>query len=506
MCSLAITQNKQTETTWLHPDPIHSIQKMNAKVLLAMSLDALREGEELHRRADHLQHKVAHGSSPKDFHAVKRAYNTAYEQFIRGLYMLNYCRVSALDRLALNANANAPAADEEAAEDAPVKLSSTSISEAVELQHFCSDKMTHYMDLCDAIRDKETNVLMSVEQAEGLVATGAVDKTGFRLDSDHPVFRRTTATPLKAAHPIRFETREIPPGSYYVVILNHDDFSVAAPVVTLEMILRQPDGAGLRLKKLVPGRCAWSRYFGVVNDGTSLQLQVVSDAWVRQSHVEVLICPLVESGTAIGSSPRLATEASSFSSRPPTKRGASASAAAAALPPLPPLPPLMNVGVVVGSVCPPPNHHPAGGAGAASLGRQQVPALLGETSPAAAAAPPPPFPEQFSDVLLGGVLPPTRPVEERLASLLAMIRPDANAASGPRQAWKYCMKEFGQPRGTPTPASAIAAWGPCGGQPVPPASAGLAAAILHLPGTTDVSETVDIGELGDIDLSELADE
>lgn len=257
---------------------------MNVKLLLAESLDVLKKAEERESQTDQMQDRVAR-SGKKDFQPVKKMYASLYDAYIKGLEMLNFCRRTAID------------------------------SGDDELSTFCAEKMNSYMNRCEKLRDKESNILSTLEQA---VMSG-LNKEGFEVGQT--VFHVAGSEPLKQSQPIIFENT-LDDGSYQLVIKNLDDYSVAAPIVEVQFLVRGKNGKAQIHRKFVPPHCAWSRFVGVVGSG-SVKLRVSTDAWVRSSHVDVTLRQLLPSANVVVG--QVAGES--------TEGGW-----VAALPPLPPIP------------------------------------------------------------------------------------------------------------------------------------------------------------------------
>ena len=242
---------------------------MSIKLLLAEALDTLKKAEDAERGADALQVAMSKGKTGRDFGKVRRQYSAAYDVYIRGLELLNYVRRYAID----------------AAEG--------------ELNNFCAQRMEKYMDHCDRLREKEASILMSVEQAD---QGGMLDKEGYAV-GEKLLFKRVE---MKNNTPIRW-TEELTTGAYQVILKNYDDHSVAAPLVSInvEVVPKSKKAKPMRFRKVVPGRCAWSKYVGVAT-GSTIVVHVTTDAWVRASRIELTfrsLEPLEDSSPTLGAGP-----------------------------------------------------------------------------------------------------------------------------------------------------------------------------------------------------------
>lgn len=231
---------------------------MNPKLILAEGLDVLRKGESKELEADKLQAAIVNSSKlRRQLPRLKGAYSNAYDTFIRGLELVNFVRRTAI-----------------------------TVGEH-DLIRFCEVRMTHYMDRCEALRNKEANILLPVQ----LMSSGAAGsvKEGYevkgcigRLDADNSLNKKA---PWKLS-------ADVADGSYMIRVRNLDDYTMAAPTVMVELALHGVK-TPLHIKKAIPCQCGWVRYVGVVGKGL-MHLVVSCDGVLRDSHVDVEVLRLEE--------------------------------------------------------------------------------------------------------------------------------------------------------------------------------------------------------------------
>jgi hypothetical protein len=234
------------------------VSGMNAKLILAEGLEVLRRGESKEVAADKLQEAIIKSSKlRRELPRLKGAYSHAYDTFIRGLELVNFVRRTAI-----------------------------AVGEH-DLVRFCEVRMNHYMDRCEALRNKEANILLPIQLMSSGAAGGVKD--GYevkgcvgRLDADHG---------LNSKHPWKLSI-DVLDGSYMIRVRNLDDYAIAAPSVVVELAVlgvKTP----LHIKKAIPCQCGWIRYVGVVGKGL-MHLSVSCDGVLRDSHVDVEVLRLEE--------------------------------------------------------------------------------------------------------------------------------------------------------------------------------------------------------------------
>lgn len=233
-------------------------QTMNPKLILAEGLDVLRKGEAKEREADKLQEAIVKSSKlRKQLPRLKMDYSHAYDTFIRGLELINFVRRTAI-----------------------------TVGEH-DLVKFCEVRMSHYMDRCENLRNKEANILLPIQ----LMSSGAAGsvKDGYeikaclaRLDGGRGLNKKTSWK----------HSLDVTDGSYMIRVRNLDDYAMAAPSVVVEIAL-QGVKTPLLVKKSIPCQCGWVRYVGVVGRGL-MHLIVSCDAVLRESHVELELLRLEE--------------------------------------------------------------------------------------------------------------------------------------------------------------------------------------------------------------------
>ncbi|RNF26754.1 uncharacterized protein Tco025E_00988 [Trypanosoma conorhini] len=228
---------------------------MAQKLLLAEGLDLLRRTEAREYEVDRSQARIC--SSNKYRHELSRlvqAYGTVYQDYLRGVEIINYVRRAAMSR-------NGP--------------------EDGRLIEMCEGKMKAYMDRCELVRKKEDNILLPLDQMNQDVTNG-------EFDLGAPLFVLSGAQyAIKHSAPFSREEK-LTDGSYLFVVKNLDDYSVAAPelVVTIDIVPQR--GQQQRLEKVIPCQCGWRRVIGVVAAAT-VNVLIRSKGLLRDSHVDVAL-------------------------------------------------------------------------------------------------------------------------------------------------------------------------------------------------------------------------
>jgi hypothetical protein len=230
---------------------------VSVKLVLAESLSVLKHAEEREAQTDKELERMSKAPAREhDFPKIKRMYSSVYDTYIRGLELMNFCRRTGIDK------------------------------GDGELANFGAEKMKFYMDRCEKLRSKETNVLTSVDQADN---GESVLKEGYSFGEYLFVHQRKQG--IKNGQPINF-SKTLEDGSYYLQVKNYDDYNVAAPTVRIQLQIVGKTGAQVRQQKIIPSRTCWSKYIGIVQTG-QVTFSVLSDAMLRESHVEVTLRQLI---------------------------------------------------------------------------------------------------------------------------------------------------------------------------------------------------------------------
>ncbi|RNF10811.1 hypothetical protein TraAM80_01353 [Trypanosoma rangeli] len=228
---------------------------MTQKLLLAEGLDLLRRTEAREYEVDRSQARIC--SSNKYRHELSRlvqAYGTVYQDYLRGVEIINYVRRTALSK-------NDPKEEK--------------------LIEMCEGKMRAYMDRCELVRRKEDNILLPLDQMNQNLMSGE-----FVLGS--PLFVLSGAQfSIKHSAPFLREEK-LSDGSYLFVVKNLDAYSVAAPELGVTIDIVPQRGQQQRLEKVIPCQCGWRRVIGVVASAT-VNVLVRSKGLLRDSHVDVAL-------------------------------------------------------------------------------------------------------------------------------------------------------------------------------------------------------------------------
>jgi hypothetical protein len=238
---------------------------MNTNLLLAEALDLLKKSQMREQQLDILQEKIARSAKRhRELSKLKNEYSSVYDNFIRGLEMVNFVRRSAMG---LN-------------ED---------------LTRFCADKMIYFMNHCDKLREKETNILVPIDEAD------EITKSGFHVEQT----LKLVETVLSRGQPFVDEVT-LGDGCFEFIVKNLDDYSVASPTIHVAL---QVGGAGAVqvFRKEIPSQCGWCKFVGSVGR-SSVRVLVGTDGFLRKSHATVEIRQLAEipaGGDWLGKLPKI---------------------------------------------------------------------------------------------------------------------------------------------------------------------------------------------------------
>ena len=225
---------------------------MNTNLLLAEALDVLKKAETREHHLDRLQEQVAKSAKRhRELSKLKNDYSAVYDTYIRALEMVNFVR-----RSAMGSNE--------------------------ELVRFCGEKMNFFMNHCDKLREKETNILVPIDEADEVV------KDGFRVERTIKLL-----SPVLSRGQPYADDFTLSDGCYEVILKNMDQYSVVAPTVQIAVQIRPLSGQAQVYRKEVPSQCGWCKFIGVVSSA-NVRILVGTDAFVRKSHVTIELRQLSE--------------------------------------------------------------------------------------------------------------------------------------------------------------------------------------------------------------------
>ncbi|KEG12612.1 hypothetical protein DQ04_01581090 [Trypanosoma grayi] len=228
---------------------------MAQKLLLAEGLDLLRRTEAREYDVDCSQVRIS-GSNKyrKELSRLAQAYAAVYQDYLRGVEILNYVRRCAMES------------------DEPNSQS---------LVELCEGKMRAYMDRCEGVRKKEDNILLPLNQVDSYVAKAA-------FEVGEPVFVLMGAQYVLKRKEGFSREETLTDGSYLIVVKNLDSYSVAAPQVSVCIDIVPQRGQKQRLEKVIPCQCGWRRVIGVVASA-ALKLEAHTDGLLRDSHIDIAL-------------------------------------------------------------------------------------------------------------------------------------------------------------------------------------------------------------------------
>lgn len=230
---------------------------------MAEGLNFIRQAEtmeyELDKRAELIMDNMK--KMKKDIGKLVHDYESVYRTYIKGLEVLNYVRN--------NVNAQGGSSQQQSA------------SQARQLEEFCGAKMVTYMDRCIGIRKKLSQLFIPVDQV-------AIPMEGFScgeeiISARHLVLNKGNEKFCKAVSLSR--------GTYVLTVLNNDDYTFAAPDVTVHLSI-QPDNPasvafeGESIKAEIPCLMGWRRVIGTT--GGSVEIHVTATG-KRDAHVSVVL-------------------------------------------------------------------------------------------------------------------------------------------------------------------------------------------------------------------------
>eukprot|EP01065_Artemidia_motanka_P006586 TRINITY_DN13227_c0_g1_i1.p1 TRINITY_DN13227_c0_g1~~TRINITY_DN13227_c0_g1_i1.p1 ORF type:complete len:600 (+),score=120.87 TRINITY_DN13227_c0_g1_i1:73-1872(+) len=226
--------------------------QVNTKLLLAQGFEFFKQGEAEEQRADALQ-KSWLSSKNRDVMALRGAYGSAYSLYMRGLECFDQVRTRDHDG---------------------------------KTRQFCTAKMEMYMSRSEAVKDKETNILVPI-------SVRMPDLPG-RL-----IFERKPAMKVRTAEHVDFEATDCGPGSYGVHVRYLDKAGFAMPTALLQIVLETGMRERTKLTKQLAPETQWFRKLGVARAAAParLRVRVSTDSWMRPValHVTVHYAPDAES-------------------------------------------------------------------------------------------------------------------------------------------------------------------------------------------------------------------
>ncbi|KPA83705.1 hypothetical protein ABB37_01959 [Leptomonas pyrrhocoris] len=269
---------------------------MTQKLLLAEGLDLLRQCEQREYDVDRTKTRISSSSRYRnELGRLLQSYDVVYQQYVRGIQILNYVRHTALtDRNPRNAQYSK------------------------NLAEFCAGKMAAYMTRCDNIVKKTDHILLPIELVD------QVTKEGYAPEDT--VYLQDGATyPLSRKEKVLAKEFTVAAGTYVLALKNRDDYTLAAPDVDVTLVVLPQRGSGLepsRVELKLPCQCGWRKVVGVV-DAATLQLEIRFSG-IRDAHVDVLLQKWCRSdevgrggaggGAGLGAGPGPALSAATFDS------------------------------------------------------------------------------------------------------------------------------------------------------------------------------------------------
>lgn len=234
---------------------------MTQKLLLAEGLDLLRQCEIKEYELDKTRECIRSSNKYKnELSRLVQGYTAVYEQFLRGVEILNYIRHQALD-----------------------DRNPQTAQYSKNLSEFCAGKMSAYMDRCDNVIRKLDDIMLPLDQVDLITKDGYVpEDTLFIQDG--------TSYPLTRKENTLAREFTLMDGTYVLTVKNKDNYSIAAPGIDIVITVTPQRGSGAepqRVSQSVPTECAWRKVIGVIAAAT-LQLEVRSSG-IRDAHVDVLL-------------------------------------------------------------------------------------------------------------------------------------------------------------------------------------------------------------------------
>lgn len=236
---------------------------MSNKILMAEGLDFIRQAEtmeyELDKRMEMIKDNMK--KMKKDIGKLVHDYESVYRTYVKGLEVLNYVRH--------NVNANAGSSPQQ------------SVNQGRQMEEFCGAKMVAYMDRCNGIRKKLSQLCIPVDQV-------AIPMEGFCCGEEIISSRNLV---LNKGNTTFAQKVNLSRGTYVLTVLNNDDYTFAAPDVTVQLTIHPENPAtaafeGDTMKAEIPCLMGWRRVIGTT--GSAVDVRVTASG-KRDAHVSVVL-------------------------------------------------------------------------------------------------------------------------------------------------------------------------------------------------------------------------
>ncbi|KAG5486745.1 hypothetical protein LSCM1_08001 [Leishmania martiniquensis] len=233
---------------------------MTQKLLLAESLDLLRQCEQREYDVDRTKLRISSSNRYRnELGRLLQSYDTVYQQYVRGIHILNYVRHTAL------------------ADSSPQRAQYTK-----NLSEFCAGKITAAMVRCNNILRKMDAILLPIEQVDHITKEGYAPEDTIYLQDG-------ITYPLSRKERVMAKEFTLTAGTYVLALKNRDDYTLAAPGVDVTLVVLPQRGSGLepsRVEVKLPCQCGWRKVIGVV-DASTVQLEI-RHSGIRDAHVDVV--------------------------------------------------------------------------------------------------------------------------------------------------------------------------------------------------------------------------
>lgn len=233
---------------------------MTQKLLLAEGLDLLRQCEQREYDVDRTKTRISSNNRySNELGRLLQSYDLVYQQYVRGIQILNYVRHTAL------------------ADQNP-----RSAQYSKNLSEFCAGKMSAYMTRCENIVKKTDHILLPIEQVD------MVTKEGYAPE-DTVYLQDGITYPLSRKEKLLAKEFTVASGTYILALKNRDDYALAAPDVDVTLVVLPQRGSGnepSRVEVKLPCQCGWRKVVGVL-DAATIQLEIRFSG-IRDAHIDVL--------------------------------------------------------------------------------------------------------------------------------------------------------------------------------------------------------------------------
>ncbi|GET85954.1 hypothetical protein, conserved [Leishmania tarentolae] len=246
--------------SYRHSNHQQPLPAMTQKLLLAESLDLLRQCEQREYDVDRTRVRISSSSRYRgELARLLQSYDTVYQQYVRGIQILNHVRHTAL-----------------------VDKNPKNAQYSKNLSEFCAGKITAYMTRCSNIIRKTDAILVPIEQVD------LVTKEGYTPE-DTVYLQDGMTYPLSRKDKVIAKEFTLMAGTYVLTLKNRDDYTLAAPDVDVTLVVVPQRGRGLepsRVEMQLPCQCGWRKVVGVV-DVSTVQLEIRHKG-IRDAHIDVL--------------------------------------------------------------------------------------------------------------------------------------------------------------------------------------------------------------------------